>query len=139
MKKFKPTFIIFLLMVLVAKRVLSKELDITPYGFVKTSIMYGANPILSFSNTNMVAPTAAGNQSVYNQGNDRTSFQVAQSRMGANIKANQKTSGTIEIDFIDFSQSSPTTQTRPRLRRIFIEREFTPELSVKKSYQRKKK
>lgn len=117
-------------MALFARRVLSKELDITPYGFVKTSIMYGTEPILSFSNTNMVAPTAAGNQSVYNQGNDRTSFQVAQSRMGADIKANQKTRGTIEIDFIDFGQSSPTTQTRPRLRRIFIERELAPDLSV---------
>lgn len=130
MKFIKAIFIITVLSALFAKRVLSAPLEIEPYGFLKASIMYGTDPILSFNNVNMVAPTAAVNHNSYSQGNDRTAFQVAQSRLGTHIKAPQKFQGTVEIDFVDFSQSSPTTQTRPRLRRVFIEKQFENSLSI---------
>ncbi|MCR9204340.1 MAG: hypothetical protein NXH75_07180, partial [Halobacteriovoraceae bacterium] len=52
------------------------------------------------------------------------SFQVAQSRLGTKIKTKSQIQGLVEIDFIDFNQSSPTTQSRPRLRRAFIKKGF---------------
>lgn len=123
-------FIISIISLLFIQRTFSETAKFEPYGFLKTSVMYGTDPILSFSNTNMVAPTSAANKGLYTQGNDRTSFQVAQSRLGTKINGPQDISGLLEIDFIDFSQSSPTTQTRPRLRRIYVEKKFSDSFSV---------
>lgn len=104
--------------------------ELVVYGFLKASTMYATDPIVSFNNSNMVAPTAAANKTLYAQGNDRTSFQVAQSRLGTSINTKNNITGIFEIDFIDFSQSSPTTQSRPRLRRAFIEKKFENNWSV---------
>jgi hypothetical protein len=120
MKNTKTVIILILLGLIISQRVLSREISMEPYGFIKTSVMYGTDPILSFKNTNMVAPTSAANKDLYNSGNDRTAFQVAQSRLGTKIKHTSGVKGVVEIDFIDFNQSSPTTQSRPRLRRAFI-------------------
>ncbi len=120
----KVTITLIILLSLFAKRVYSSEVEFMPYGFLKTSVMYATDPILSFRNTNMVAPTSAANLDLYNTGNDRTAYQVAQSRLGTKIKHNSGVQGLLEIDFIDFSQSSPTTQSRPRLRRVFVRKDL---------------
>ncbi len=105
--------------------------ELIVYGFLKASTMYGTKAVNSFNNTNMVAPTSATDKATYSQGNDRTSFQVAQSRLGTKIKTKSQIQGLVEIDFIDFNQSSPTTQSRPRLRRAFIEKKFSDGWSLK--------
>lgn len=98
-----------------------EKIDIELYGIVKASILHSNQAINSFSNINLSAPTSA---SEYEKSSvdreDRTSFQVVQSRFGINSKINTKVSSIMEFDFINFSQSSPTTTSRPRLRRALI-------------------
>jgi len=131
MKELRYSLVLSLLLPLSVFGVNEKGVDTQLYGFLKTSVTYADQSINSFSNTNLVAPTSAGNQSINASGNDRSTFQVAQSRLGVNLSFNSKTRGLAEVDFIDFSQSSPTTQSRPRLRRLFIERDFAQNWSVR--------
>src|SRR5690606_21072894 len=46
-------------------------------------------------------------------------MQVQQSRAGVNITQDD-VFGNLEFDFINFAQSSPTTESRPRLRRALV-------------------
>lgn len=89
--------------------------DATAYGFIKASAIYATEAVGSFNNTNMSAPTHALVSSGANA-ESRLSFQTAQSRVGAVLKKGENLSGKIELDFIDFAKSSPTTQMNPRVR-----------------------
>ena len=89
--------------------------DATAYGFIKASAIYSTEAVGSFNNTNMSAPTHALVDTGANR-ESRLSFQTAQSRVGAILKKGDNLSGKIELDFIDFAKSSPTTQMNPRVR-----------------------
>jgi hypothetical protein len=130
MKELRYSLVFYLLLPLSAYGVNGKGLETKLYGFLKTSVTYADQSINSFSNTNLVAPTSAGNQSINASGNDRSTFQVAQSRLGVKLSFDSKTRGLVEADFIDFTKSSPTTQARPRLRRLFVERDLGQNWSV---------
>lgn len=91
--------------------------DANVYGFIKASANYATDAVGSFNNTNMVAPTQAMPENA-NAANEtsRLSFQTAQSRIGTILKKGDNLSGKIELDFVDFAKSSPTTQMNPRVR-----------------------
>lgn len=91
------------------------------YGRIKASAIYASQPVDSFSFVNPSAPTAASfDQEIASiSDQDLLSMQVAQSRIGTKIRKG-KTIGVVEADFINFALSSPTTDSRPRLRRAFI-------------------
>ncbi|WP_408098658.1 hypothetical protein ACJVC5_07025 [Peredibacter sp. HCB2-198] len=89
--------------------------DATVYGFIKASAIYSTEAVGSFNNTNMSAPTHALVDTGANR-ESRLSFQTAQSRIGAILKKGENLSGKIELDFVDFAKSSPTTQMNPRVR-----------------------
>lgn len=101
------------------------------YGFVKASATYADNPINTFNNINLVAPTSATNQNLYSSNNDRSDLQIEQSRLGLKGSLSSKVTTLIEGDFIDFSKSSPTTQTRPRLRRLFLDLELSSKTKIR--------
>lgn len=87
------------------------------YGILKVAVegAYGAPE--SFGRPNFSAVTNASHPLVMDEREALfTSFQVAQTRFG--LKAGEGTSvvGTIEVDFIDFALSTPTTTSKPRLR-----------------------
>lgn len=98
----------------------SSDLKIVPYGFIKASVTAADSALGSYNNVNMSAPTFAVAHSKTGDAQSRTSFQVAQSRIGATMQKGAKISGRIEMDFIDFSKSSPAQQTVPRLRRALV-------------------
>lgn len=78
--------------------------------------MYSDQALASFNNVNLSAPThaiSARSSAVHES--SRVSFQVQQSRIGT-LLTKDKVTGKFEADFIDFSKSSPTTQSNPRLR-----------------------
>lgn len=92
------------------------------YGIIKATTLYSSSPLNSFSYVNPSAPTGAAPDqglSVEEKNSSLWTQQVAQSRMGVNIQEDQLL-GNFEIDFINFALSSPTTETRPRLRRAFV-------------------
>ncbi len=92
------------------------------YGFLMPMISLATEGVESFSQPNQSAFTAAANPAVQaNRIAARSSFQIAQSRMGFVVKPEPKTSGRLEFDFIDFSKASPTTAALPRVRRALIE------------------
>lgn len=78
--------------------------------------MFSDHALASFNNINLSAPThAVTTRSSEVDESSRMSFQVQQSRIGT-LLTKDKITGKFEADFIDFSKSSPTTQSNPRLR-----------------------
>ncbi len=101
------------------------------YGRLKANIMSASNALNTFNNVNMGAATAATNTDAYTgETGDRSTFQVVQSRIGSKFKLNEKVKALIEVDFIDFSQTSPTTTVYPRLRRAMITHQVTDKLQL---------
>jgi hypothetical protein len=94
------------------------------YGIIKPTIV-GANGLESFGNPNYSAPTAAANPVfLKNPDSMGLSFQVAQTRFGLAVGEGLPVSGKIELDFVEFTKSSPAQSALPRLRQAFID--WTP-------------
>lgn len=101
------------------------------YGRLKTNWMQSSQAINSFTHTNMSAATSATDLDSYTgDKGSRSTFQVVQSRIGVKLKPNQHIKGVLEVDFIDFSQASPTTSAHPRLRRAFLVHQLTDQFSL---------
>ena len=98
-----------------ATSVMAEEWAFKPYGFIHANVTGASRGLDSFGNTNLSATTAVTPSSVANSDRARNSFQVAQSRLGTFIEYGRAV-GHFEIDFIDFTKASPTTQALPRLR-----------------------
>ena len=95
---------------------------IRPYGTLKPTVIMSVGTLESFGNPNASAETAAGNPMLATLPKDtRATFQVAQSRMGIYIAESSKARGQVEIDFVDFTKSSPTLASLPRLRIAKVE------------------
>jgi hypothetical protein len=92
--------------------------DLTAYGFIKASAMYSTQGLASYNNINLSAPTNAAARigGRPQEKSSRMSFQTQQSRIGTTLKKGENLSARIEMDFIDFNKSSPTTQMNPRVR-----------------------
>ena len=88
------------------------------YGHFQGTVIGAKNGLESFNSANMSAPTAAANPTAYyKSGNDQAaSFQAVQSRVGLKVNEGGSADAHLEIDFVDFNKSSPTTQAVPRLR-----------------------
>ncbi|MFO0559582.1 MAG: hypothetical protein U0269_16310 [Polyangiales bacterium] len=86
------------------------------YGFIRAMIDL-SNGVETFTNPNASAITAAVNP-VFLQAPDDPylSFQIQQSRVGLMINERGPVRGQIELDFIHFDQSTPTTAAFPRVR-----------------------
>jgi hypothetical protein len=95
---------------------------IRPYATIKPTIVVAGSPVESFNQANATAATAAGNPVIAAiQDEASTTFQVGQSRLGFWFNEKGKTRGQFELDFIDFTKSSPTTGAVPRLRIAKVE------------------
>src|SRR5688572_700040 len=80
------------------------------YGFIIPTWTLASGAVASFSQPNSSAYPAAGNPAVdISRDAGRSTFQVAQSRIGIHITPTTKARGDLEFDFIDFSKASPTT------------------------------
>ncbi len=92
------------------------------YGFVLPFYSLATSGTESFSNPNQGAISAAGNPVLAgaSSGNLRSTFQVAQSRVGFTISPAPTLDARVELDFIDFTKSSPTLSANPRLRRAVL-------------------
>lgn len=80
------------------------------YGVINVGIKSADRLTQSYGKDVLVAPTEAGRDT----GNirdtyRRTSLQSAQSKFGWNFKANDKMSGVLELDMVDFDKGTPTT------------------------------
>ncbi len=94
----------------------SSPIPVRFYGTLLTAATV-SNGIESFSNANASAPTAAANPVTLPTADDTfLSFQVQQTRLGMWVGEGSPVRGQLEIDFIHFDQSSPTTQAFPRMR-----------------------
>lgn len=99
---------------------------VRPYGLLKLAAegAYGAPE--SFGRANFSAVTSAAHPVSFGGGEAFfTSFQVAQSRFGLKVGEGTGVVGTLEMDFIDFGQSSPTTSSKPRLRVASVDWSFS--------------
>jgi hypothetical protein len=95
---------------------------IRPYATIKPTIVVAGSPVESFNQANATAATAAGNPVITAvQDEASTTFQVGQSRLGFWFNEKGKTRGQFELDFIDFTKSSPTVGALPRLRIAKVE------------------
>lgn len=95
---------------------------IRPYAWIKPTIVFSGSPVESFSQPNATAVTAAGNPVLSAiQDEAALTFQVAQSRLGFWFNEKGVVRGQYELDFIDFTKSSPTVQALPRLRIAKVE------------------
>lgn len=101
---------------------------IRPYAWIKPTIVFSGSPVESFSQPNAVAVTAAGNPvlsalpgSAGTNDEAALTFQVAQSRLGFWFNERGAVRGQFEFDFVDFTKSSPTVQSLPRLRIAKVE------------------
>lgn len=90
---------------------------IRTYAWIKPTLVLAGSPVESFSQPNASAVTAAGNP-VLTAVQDEASMtlQVAQSRLGFWFNEKGAVRGQFELDFIDFTKSSPTVGALPRLR-----------------------
>jgi hypothetical protein len=100
---------------------ISEVLGLRAYGFVKPTVIV-ANGIESFGNPNYVATTAAVNPLFLpNPDAVAVSFQVQQTRLGLVVGEGYAVKAQVEIDFVDFSKSSPAQASPPRLRQAIVE------------------
>jgi len=94
------------------------------YGIIKPAILIG-NGLESFGNANYVAVTAAANPLFLNDTDEvASSYQIQQTRVGVIVGQGSPVKGQVEVDFVDFTRSSPTQSTVIRVRQAFVE--WTP-------------
>ncbi len=102
------------------------------YGFLLPTLSVASQGVESFSQPNQSAFTAAANPALLgNHTAARSSFQIAQSRMGFVVRPETKTNGRLEFDFIDFTKATPTTAALPRVRRALIEHSLSDSLTLR--------
>jgi hypothetical protein len=96
---------------------------IRAYAWIKPTVVFSGSPVESFGQPNASAVTAAGNPALAafpgGQGTQEEAsltFQIAQSRLGFWFNEKGAVRGQFELDFIDFTKSSPTVGALPRLR-----------------------
>lgn len=99
---------------------------IRAYALIKPTIVVSSSAVESFGQANATAATAAGNPVLAAiQDEALTTFQVGQSRLGFWFADKAPVRGQFELDFIDFTKSSPTTGSVPRLRIAKVEWQLT--------------
>ena len=106
------------------------EITIKPYGFIRAEYTGASDAVGSFGNRNSIAPTEAYPVSGDVNTGYRDRFSVAQSRLGIDMKNAERTSGRVEVDFVDFTKGAPTTAALPRLRIAKIEYKISDTLHV---------
>lgn len=94
-----------------------------PYAIIKPTVTFAASPVDSFGQPNAVAPTAATNPVLVRAALDEASltFQAQQTRPGIWFNDKAPVRGQLEFDFVDFTRSSPTTASVPRVRIAKVE------------------
>lgn len=93
-------------------------------GILKPSVVVSTG-VESYQQPNSSAITAPVNPlMVADPARLGTSFQAQQSRLRADVAVGADVSGRLEVDFIDFRKSSPTTGVNPRLRIAMVR--YTP-------------
>ncbi|HSP78537.1 MAG TPA: hypothetical protein VLQ93_08420 [Myxococcaceae bacterium] len=97
------------------------------YGMFNPRFVASSGAVESYSQPNAVAVTAAGNP-VLSIAPDkpRYTFQVAQSRIGFWLNEKGPLRAQLEIDFVDFGKSTPTTGSLPRVRLARVDYSFAP-------------
>jgi hypothetical protein len=86
-----------------------------PYGFIHANVSAASRGLASFGNENQSAPTVVAPSVLATADRARSTFQVAQSRLGFFVEGDA-TQGQLEVDFIDFTKASPNQSANPRLR-----------------------
>jgi len=87
------------------------------YGMIKPTIIGAGSAVESYSQQNATAVTAAANPVLASSPDSgRLTFQVGQSRLGFHVGEGTPYHAHIEMDFLDFTKSSPTVASVPRLR-----------------------
>jgi hypothetical protein len=87
------------------------------YGRLRAAVVGTGGGSESYTQQNHSAITAAANPLFRNPDADpATSFQIGQSRFGLKVNEKGKASGTIELDFVDFTKATGAVALRPRLR-----------------------
>lgn len=99
--------------------------DLSFYGFVKADYIYATDAVLSYGRENLQAANQAKRQVQRGDYQNRHNIQLQDSRIGFKSKYKDKITGIIEMDFINFDQSSPNVNVRPRLRQAYIEWQIT--------------
>jgi hypothetical protein len=101
---------------------------IRPYAVIKPTVIFAAKPVESFSQPNASGATAAGNPVLSARApgdapldDPSLTFQAAQSRLGFWFNEKASVRGQFELDFLDFTKSSPTVGALPRLRIAKVE------------------
>jgi len=95
------------------------------YGFVKADYIYATDSVVSYGRENLQAANQAKRQVQRDDYQSRQNIQLQDSRLGFRSKYNNKLTGVIELDFIDFDKSSPNVNVRPRLRQAYVEWDAT--------------
>jgi hypothetical protein len=99
---------------------------IRPYALIKPTIVVSSGALETFGQPNATAATAAGNPVLAAiQDEALTTFQIGQTRLGFWFADKAPIRGQFELDFIDFTKSSPTTGSVPRLRIAKVEWQLT--------------
>jgi hypothetical protein len=97
------------------------------YGTFTPRVVYSNRAVSSFNQPNASAITSAGDP-VLNvaPAEARYTLQVAQSRFGFWINEKGPVKGQLELDFVDFTKSTPTVASMPRLRIARVDYTFAP-------------
>lgn len=93
-----------------------QKIEFKPYGFLRLSTTAASSALASSNAINQVATTQAAPKLSSLDDTSRLTFQAQQSRIGLTITQDKDFQGKLEVDFLDTSKSSPTTQMQPRLR-----------------------
>lgn len=115
----------------------SHAVTIDMYGFLKASFLHSDNSVGSYAADSIQAPTEALNQRTSTSTQDdeykkqsKDSFQVAQSRFGVVLKKNEKLSGKLEFDLVDFT-NHPIGKNSARVRLAEITYDFNEKISLR--------
>ncbi|WP_309894729.1 hypothetical protein [Archangium sp.] len=97
------------------------------YGIFTPRVVVSDRAVDTFNQPNASAITMAGDP-IFSVAPDRPRYtlQVAQSRIGVWIHEKGPVRGQLEVDFIDFTRSTPTVASLPRLRIARVDYTFSP-------------
>ena len=121
MKIFTSLFllIIFLIISINADE-LKSPFSFTIYGFLKADYIYSTQAVLTFGRETLLSPNEVKRITQRDDEQARSNIQVSETRLGVKLQHGFQLDGIIELDFINFDQSSPNVNSRPRLRQAYF-------------------
>lgn len=92
--------------------------------------MYASKAVLTFGRETLLSPNEVKRVTQRDDEQARSNIQVSETRIGFKVAHGENLNGIVELDFINFDQSSPNVNSRPRLRQAVFHYKLLDSLKI---------